>query len=251
MISADTLFAGHHQPLRVWSLCLYFMGLNLSNRQIARELGVDEDSAHEMATQLRQGPPEVVLSGEVECDEVCVVAGHQGHPEAVKKKETRLAAASERRSRSQHSGQRKAADLWDDSTHGRGRTADARQRPTGHARADLESHDQPRHDGLYRRVRHLQPTNRLGYQHRTVNHGLKEYARDEDGDGFHEVHVNTMEGCWSLLRSWLRPHRGISQEKMPLYVGFFQFVHNARKHGKALLESLVTTLLTKPLRNAG
>ncbi len=39
-----------------------------------------------------------------------------------------------------------------------------------------------------------------------------EYARDEDGDGFHEVYVNTMEGFWSLLRSWLRPHRGISQE---------------------------------------
>ena len=86
----DTLFAGHHQPLRVWLLCLYFMGLNLSNRQIARELGLDEDSAHDMATQLRQGivarQPEVVLSGEVECDEVYVVAGHQGHPEAVKKK---------------------------------------------------------------------------------------------------------------------------------------------------------------------
>ena len=23
-----TIFAGHHQPLRVWILCLYFMGLN-------------------------------------------------------------------------------------------------------------------------------------------------------------------------------------------------------------------------------
>jgi hypothetical protein len=33
----------------------------------------------------------------------------------------------------------------------------------------------------------------------------------EDGDGFCEVHVNTMEGFWSLLRSWLRPYRGISQ----------------------------------------
>jgi transposase-like protein len=27
----DTIFAGHHQPLKVWVLCLYFMGLNLSN----------------------------------------------------------------------------------------------------------------------------------------------------------------------------------------------------------------------------
>ena len=30
--------------------------------------------------------PEVTLGGEVECDEVYVVAGHEGHPEAVAKK---------------------------------------------------------------------------------------------------------------------------------------------------------------------
>jgi len=30
----------------------------------------------------------------------------------------------------------------------------------------------------------------------------------------------------------LRPHRGISQDKLPLYLGFFQFVHNARRRGK-------------------
>ena len=66
-----------------------------------------------------------------------------------------------------------------------------------------------------------------GYGHKTVCHGRGEYARDEGGDGFCEVHVNTAEGFWSLLRSWLRPHRGISQEKLPAYLGFFQLVHNA------------------------
>ena len=83
-----------------------------------------------------------------------------------------------------------------------------------------------------------------GYDHKTVCHGAGEYARDEDGDGFYEVHVNTMEGFWSLLRSWLRPHRGISQEKLPLYLGFFEFVHNAKKRGKALLGALLATLLS-------
>jgi len=82
-----------------------------------------------------------------------------------------------------------------------------------------------------------------GYEHKTVNHGSGEFARDEDGDGFHEVHVNTIEGFWSLLRSWLRPHRGISQEKLPIYLGFFEFVHNVRKRGKALLTSLVQLLV--------
>ncbi|HZI72922.1 MAG TPA: transposase, partial [Gemmatimonadales bacterium] len=40
-----------------------------------------------------------------------------------------------------------------------------------------------------------------GYRHKTVCHGRGEYARDEDGDGFCEVHANTIEGVWSLLRS--------------------------------------------------
>ena len=31
-----TIFTGHQQPLRVWILCLYFMGLNLSTLQIAK-----------------------------------------------------------------------------------------------------------------------------------------------------------------------------------------------------------------------
>lgn len=83
-----------------------------------------------------------------------------------------------------------------------------------------------------------------GYEHKSVCHGTGEYARDEDGDGFHEVHVHTIEGFWSLLRSWLRPHRGISQEHLPLYLGFFEFVHNTRKRGKALLGSLLQLLLT-------
>ncbi len=66
------------------------MGLNLSNEQIAKELDLDPDDVQRMTTLLRDGiiqrRPEVTLSGEVECDEVYVVAGHKGHPEAVAKK---------------------------------------------------------------------------------------------------------------------------------------------------------------------
>jgi len=82
-----------------------------------------------------------------------------------------------------------------------------------------------------------------GYDHHRVGHSRGEYARDEDGDGFHEVHVNTMAGVWSLLRSWRRPHRGISREHLPLYLSFFQFVHNARVRGKGLLQSLPAALV--------
>lgn len=81
------------------------------------------------------------------------------------------------------------------------------------------------------------------YEHKTVNHGQGEYARDDDGDGKCEVHVNTMEGFWSLLRPWLRPHRGISQERLPFYLGFFEFLHNIRKRGSTALSGLLTLLV--------
>src|SRR4051812_4683978 len=45
--------AGHHQPLRIWVLCLYFMGLNLSNRQIAAELGLGTSEVQLMTEQVR------------------------------------------------------------------------------------------------------------------------------------------------------------------------------------------------------
>jgi transposase-like protein len=85
-----TILAGHHQPLRVWVLCLYFMGLNLSNRQIAQELDLNQSDVQLMTEQLRTGLvakiPPVRLEGEVEIDEVYVVAGHKGNPAAVAKR---------------------------------------------------------------------------------------------------------------------------------------------------------------------
>jgi len=51
----DTIFAGHHQPLKVWGVCLYFMGLNVSNEQIAQELALHGSDGQQMTTQLRDG----------------------------------------------------------------------------------------------------------------------------------------------------------------------------------------------------
>jgi hypothetical protein len=88
-----------------------------------------------------------------------------------------------------------------------------------------------------------------GDPRRTVGPAAGEFARDDDRDGFRAAPVNKAEGFWSLLRSWLRPPRGISQERLPLYLGFFEFVHNVRKRPEAPLGSLVE-LLVAP-RNPG
>jgi hypothetical protein len=74
----------------MWILCLYFRGLNLSNRQIAAELNLNKDDVQQMTKTLRCGieakRPPAQLAGAVEGDEVYIVAGHKGQPVAVEKK---------------------------------------------------------------------------------------------------------------------------------------------------------------------
>jgi transposase-like protein len=86
----DTVLAGHHQPLRVWVLCLYLRGLNLSNRQIAQDLSLDASDVQAMTEPLRQGllarAPVAKLEGPAEVDEVYSVAGPKGQPREVEKR---------------------------------------------------------------------------------------------------------------------------------------------------------------------
>jgi transposase-like protein len=69
---------------------------------------------------------------------------------------------------------------------------------------------------------------REGYRHQTVNPGAGEYALDLDGDGYNEVHCNTVECTWSWLRQMVRTFRGISKVYLPLYVAQFEFLFNRR-----------------------
>jgi len=189
----------------------------------------------------------ILLSGEIECDEVYVVAGHKGQPDRVRQR--------------QRPGRRRRLK------GARGRGTAATEKPPIFGMIQRGGEVVLRMLDNVQQVT-IQPIitttiatgscvytdeyqiySRLvawGYRHETVNHSAGEYARDDDGDGFCEVHVNTMEGVWSLLRSWLRPHRGISQDKLPLYLGFFEFVHNVRCRGQALLPSLIRTLVAAP-----
>jgi transposase-like protein len=52
---SGTIFSHSNKPLKVWIVALYFMGLNLSNRQIAQELDMTEKTAQEMTETLRAG----------------------------------------------------------------------------------------------------------------------------------------------------------------------------------------------------
>jgi transposase-like protein len=241
-----TLFRGRHQPLSVWFAYLYLMGLNLSNRQIAEELNLNESDGQAMANELRGGivkrRAKVRMTGVVECDEVYVVAGHKGRPEKIKgrrRRRRRLKGAPGRGTLEKE----KPPIFGMMERGGEVRIVMLENVQQHTIRPFIEQTIEPGTVVNTDEYVIYAALPQWGYVHKSVCHSRGEYARDEDGDGFHEVHVNTMEGFWSLLRSWLRPHRGISQEKLPLYLGFFEFVHNVRRRGRALLGSLLDTLL--------
>jgi transposase-like protein len=148
----------------------------------------------------------VILSNEVECDEAYVTAGHKGQPEVVKSKERQG-----RRRRLQGKAGRGTLEKERPPVFGmlqRGgqvvitllanvkqKTIEPLIKDTIVPRTRVYTDEY----SIYARVQSW------GYGHKHVNHGRGEFARDDDGDGVCEVHVNTMEGFWSLLRSWLRP----------------------------------------------
>lgn len=78
-----------------------------------------------------------------------------------------------------------------------------------------------------------------GRGHKTVCHSRHEYARDDDGDGFCEVHCNTMEGIWTGLRNFLRPFRGVHKKYLAQYVAMFEWAHNLKRVSADFLRTLM------------
>src|SRR4051794_9849848 len=107
-----------------------------------------------MIQQLREGSvvrrPPVMLKGDVECDEVYVVAGHKGHPEAVKKRPSSPTAAPEGGTWPGDPGEGEAADLRDVAAGRCGGDPDAGERQAGDDRPPDPADDHRGEYGLHR-----------------------------------------------------------------------------------------------------
>ena len=78
-----------------------------------------------------------------------------------------------------------------------------------------------------------------GRPHATVCHkpGVREWARDDDGDGVREVHNNTLEGLWTGLRNFLRLFRGVHKKYLYQYVALFEWTYNVKRASVAFLQA--------------
>jgi len=73
----------------------------------------------------------------------------------------------------------------------------------------------------------------------TVNQGNREWARDDDGDGIREVHINTTEGMWTGARNFLRPFRGVHKYYLSGYVAMCEHRINLKRITPKFIAALV------------
>lgn len=75
----------------------------------------------------------------------------------------------------------------------------------------------------------------LGYTHKTVRHGAKEYARGN-------THVNTLEGFWAILKRSIRgTHIHVSRKHLQKYLVEFEFRFNRRETPHRMLHDLLAS----------
>ncbi len=85
----------------------------------------------------------------------------------------------------------------------------------------------------------------LGYDHLVrahaiVKHGDHEWARDDDGDGIREVHINTCEGMWTDVRTFLRAFKGVNKRFFSGYIAMAEFRRNLKRVSPDFIATLVT-----------
>jgi transposase-like protein len=81
--------------------------------------------------------------------------------------------------------------------------------------------------------------NRLKRSHLTVCHAKNEWARDANGDGIREVHVNGNEGGWTGLRNFLRTFRGVHKKYLSGYVAIHEAAVNYKRVTPAFVSAMV------------
>jgi hypothetical protein len=79
--------------------------------------------------------------------------------------------------------------------------------------------------------------------HVTVCHGVREWARDADGDGQREVHGTTCEGAGAALRTYLRAFRGVHK----LYLYLYGATHEAMVNAKRITPELIRRMCLSDL----
>ena len=222
---AGTIFEKSRTPLKSWFYAMYLMSttrMGISAKQLERELGVTYKTAWRMFRQIRTLMDEDGgrLSGTVEVDETFV----GGKP---RNRQPRKGA----RLSSDPTAKKPVVGMVE-----RGGDVKAWVAPNVRSatiRPLMEAHIMPASMVYTDEARQYGLVRRSGYQHRRINHSANVYV---DGD----VHTNTIEGFWSLLKNGIRgAHRAVSADYLQDYVNEYTFRYNHRRDEQPMFRTIV------------
>lgn len=242
---SETIFEGTHFPLSYWVLALDLFRQGKSTLGVAEALDVNRHTAERMHRLLQEhlwiNRSGEMLSGITEADEVYIICGEKGIKQEDRDPRKR---GLKKRGRGTAEGDKPPVIgiVERESGEIRLEVCPDAKKETCHEVIEkhvevgsiLHTDDWGGYNGLSEK----------GIDHKTVCHSQGEYARDDDGDGINEVHENTMEGIWSLLRQWLRSYRGVRKIYLYLYVSAFEFFHNSKRKVSDVLYSLIQAVVT-------
>ena len=211
-VRKDTIFEESKVPLRKWFMAIFLFMSNrkgVSSYQLAREIGVHQETAWFMLSRLRHVADNMtveVLRGVVEVDEAFV--GGRNKNRHAKKKFANwpdgfqvVVGAAERN-----------GDVITERVPSRDRNVlQGFIRRRVHPRSRVYTDEHPSYKKMKR------------YTHRKVNHNIGQYV---NGD----VHTQTIESFWAILK---RAHKGVyhvwSDKHFDLYLREFELRWNLRR----------------------
>lgn len=221
---AETIFQDTRTPLQMWFYAIYLFVATrhgVSGKELQRTLGVTYKTAYRIGMQIRKLMAKTdgfeLMRGHIEIDEALVGGRHPGIVGRGALGKTIVLGIKER-------GGRMVAETIPDAKE---RTMRERVRKHIEEGSTVSTDE-------YVSYRLL---SKAGYQHGTVSHGKKEYAR-RDGDTVH--HVNSVESFWKLFKDSIRStHIHVSPKWMDTYLGEFTFRSNHRAMKNAMFDLLL------------
>jgi len=209
--TAGTIFHKSPTPLKSWFYAVFLMAqtrCGISAKQLERELGVTYKTAWRMFRQIRtllQEKDPAMLGGEVEVDETFIGGrrryGRRGKP-SVEERMKPVLGVAERKGRIVASVVRTATQ--------------ATVLPV------VKEHVLPASTIFTDELPIYNPLPKMGYVHKRIRHAQKVYVQ---GD----VHTNSVEGFWSLLKRGLSGvYHSVSAKYLQNYIDEYTFRYNHR-----------------------